>query len=90
MADFSSFETKEFDVVVSNPPYVNKNEIYNMQFDVTKHEPYEAIFADEEGLIWYKKIIQNLNKNHKCGQKVLFEIGLGQVEPVSNLSLIHI
>ena len=59
LADFSSFETKEFDVVVSNPPYVNKNEIYNMQFDVTKHEPYEAIFADEEGLIWYKKIIQN-------------------------------
>ena len=56
-----------------------------MQFDVTKHEPYEAIFADEEGLIWYKKIIQNLNKNHKCGQKVLFEIGLGQVEPVSNM-----
>ena len=85
LADFSSFGTKEFDVVVSNPPYVNKNEIYKMQFDVTKYEPYEAIFADEEGLIWYKKIIQNLNKNHKCGQKVLFEIGLGQADSVSNM-----
>ena len=85
LANFSSFETKEFDVVVSNPPYVNKNEMQDMQVDVTKYEPYEAIFADEKGLIYYKKIIQNLNKNHKCGQKVLFEIGLGQIEAVSNM-----
>ena len=85
LADFSSFETKEFDVVVSNPPYVNKNEIYSIQCDVINYEPYEAIFADEEGLICYKKIIQNLNKNRKYGQKVLFEIGLGQVKSVSNM-----
>ncbi len=96
LADFSTFNTKEFDVIVCNPPYVNKNDINNMQKDVTSYEPHQAIFADEEGLICYKKVIQNLNKNHKCGQKVLFEIGLGQTEAVSNLlknndfRLIHI
>ena len=46
--------------------------------------------------IQIKKIIHNLSKNHKCGQKVLFEIGLEQAEVVSNLlknndfKLIHI
>ncbi len=41
-------------------------------------------------------VINNLNNNYKCGQKVLFEIGLGQVEVVTNLlknndfRLIHI
>ena len=96
LADFSTFNTTEFDVIVCNPPYVNKNDINNMQKDITSYEPHQAIFADEEGFIHYKKVIQNLNKNHKCGQKVLFEIGLGQDEIVSNLlknndfKLIHI
>tara|TARA_B100000700_G_scaffold320835_1_gene418881 strand:- start:44 stop:892 length:849 start_codon:yes stop_codon:yes gene_type:complete len=85
LADFSTFKTTEFDVIVCNPPYVNKNEINNMQKDVTSYEPHKAIFADDEGFIYYKKIIQNLNKYHKCGQKVLFEIGPGQVEVVTNL-----
>ncbi len=83
--DFSTFNTTEFDVIVCNPPYVNKNDIQNMQKDVTSYEPHQAIFADEEGFIYYKKVIRNLNNNHKCGQKVLFEIGLGQAEVVSNM-----
>jgi len=85
LADFSEFNTTEFDVIVCNPPYVNKNDINNMQKDVTSYEPHQAIFADEEGFIYYKKVIHNLRKNHKCGQKVLFEIGIGQVELVTNL-----
>ena len=85
VADFSMFKTTEFDVIVCNPPYVNKNDINNMQKDVANYEPHQAIFAAEEGFIYYKNVIHNLNKNHKCGQKVLFEIGLGQAEVVSNL-----
>ncbi len=85
LADFVTFNTTEFDVIVCNPPYVNKNDIKNMQKDVTCYEPHQAIFADEKGFIYYKKIIRNLNNNHKCGQKVLFEIGLGQAEVVSNM-----
>ena len=96
LADFTEFNTTEFDVIVCNPPYVNKNDINNMQKDVISYEPHQAIFADEEGFIYYKKVIHNLKKNYKCGQKVLFEIGLGQVEVVTNLlknndfRLIHI
>ena len=96
LADFTEFNTTELDVIVCNPPYVNKNDINNMQKDVISYEPHQAIFADEEGFIYYKKVIHNLKKNYKCGQKVLFEIGLGQVEVVTNLlknndfRLIHI
>lgn len=96
LADFSSFKTLGYDVIVSNPPYVNRNDIDNLQKDVVCYEPHQAIFADEEGLIYYKKIIHNLNKNYKCGQKVVFEIGLGQAKAVIKLlknndfKLIHV
>ena len=85
LADFSSFETSEFDVIVCNPPYVNKNDLNKLQEDIVSYEPHQAIFADEEGFTYYKKVIQNLNKNYKCCQKVFFEIGLGQAEAVSKL-----
>ncbi len=83
--DFSTFKTKEFDIVICNPPYVNKSDINNIQKDIISYEPHEAIFAKEKGYFYYKKIIQNLNKNYKCGQKVLFEMGIGQLEIISNL-----
>ena len=85
LADFSSFETSEFDVIVCNPPYVNKNDLNKLQKDIVSYEPHQAIFADEEGFTYYKKVIQNLNKNYRCCQKVFFEIGLGQAEAVSKL-----
>ena len=85
LADFSSFETSEFDVIVCNPPYVNKNDLNKLQKDIVSYEPHQAIFADEEGFTYYKKVIQNLNKNFKCCQKVFFEIGLGQAESVIKL-----
>ena len=85
IADFSSFKTSKFDVIVCNPPYVNKNDIGNLQKDVSSYEPHQAIFADEEGFVYYKKIIHNLNKNHKCGQKVFFEIGFRQARLVAKL-----
>lgn len=85
LADFSSFETSEFDVIVCNPPYVNKNVLNKLQKDIVSYEPHQAIFADEEGFTYYKKVIQNLNKNYKCCQKVFFEIGLGQAKAVSKL-----
>tara|TARA_B100001029_G_C15055925_1_gene454380 strand:+ start:1519 stop:2367 length:849 start_codon:yes stop_codon:yes gene_type:complete len=85
LGDFSLLETAEFDVIICNPPYVNKNHIRNLQKDILKYEPYQALFADEGGFIYYKKIIHNLNKNYKYGQKVFFEIGIGQSEVVTNL-----
>ena len=85
LADFSTFETSKFDMIICNPPYVSTNDIGKLQEDIINYEPHNAIFADEEGFIYYKKIIHNLNKNHKCGQKVVFEIGLGQAESVSNI-----
>jgi len=85
LANFSSFETSKFDVIVCNPPYINKNDLNKLQKDIVSYEPHQAIFADEEGFTYYKKVIQNLNKNFKCCQKVFFEIGLGQAESVTKL-----
>jgi len=48
----------KFDIIVSNPPYVDKSEMQFMDEKVVKHEPHSSIFVDgNDNLIFYKKII---------------------------------
>ena len=49
----------KFDVIVSNPPYVDKSEILSIDDNVKKFEPHSAIFVEnDDNLIFYKKIIE--------------------------------
>jgi len=49
----------KFDLIVSNPPYVDKSEMQLMDESIVKYEPHSAIFVDgNDNLIFYKKIIQ--------------------------------
>lgn len=49
----------QFDLIISNPPYIPKSEIHTMDKHVTAHEPHLALFvADQEPCIFYKKIAQ--------------------------------
>lgn len=62
-----------YDIIISNPPYIPKNGY--VAKNVLKYEPHIALFADEEGIYFYKKIIKNnLNKLNKNGF-MAFEIG---------------
>lgn len=62
-----------YDIIISNPPYIPKNGY--VAENVLKYEPRIALFADEEGIYFYKKIIKNnLNKLNKNGF-MAFEIG---------------
>lgn len=74
--NFSASE-REFDVVVSNPPYVLKTEAKAMKENVLSYEPHAALFvSDDQPLIFYDKIAQ-LCKNQnllKKGGKLFFEI----------------
>ncbi len=67
--------SQQFDIIVSNPPYVRLQEKHQMKKNVTENEPETALFVDDENpLIFYEKIAQ-LAKNHliKNG-KLYFEI----------------
>lgn len=62
-----------YDIIISNPPYIPRNGY--VAENVLKYEPRIALFADEEGIYFYKKIIKNnLNKLNKNGF-MAFEIG---------------
>lgn len=83
---FSNIRVDEkFDIIISNPPYIPKNEMSELQIEVG-FEPNLALFAqDKKGVEFYEKIIMQapdfLNKNG-C---LIFELGIGQSEIVKEL-----
>ncbi|MDU2375063.1 peptide chain release factor N(5)-glutamine methyltransferase, partial [Anaerococcus vaginalis] len=80
---FSNIEEK-FDIIVSNPPYINKEDFEKLD-NKLYYEPQNALYGGEDGLYFYKKIIKNaknfLNKNGK----IYLEIGYDQKDSISNL-----
>ncbi len=75
---------KKYDCLISNPPYVKENEIVSPE---TKYEPKIALYAKEEGLEFYKHII-NISKNilNKNGS-LIFEIGSTQGKKIKDMIL---
>lgn len=79
---FSSIDS-EFDIIVSNPPYIPEREKKNLQSEVLLHEPHLALFADdEEGIGFYKKIIKESKIRLKSHGYVVFELGINQSDLV--------
>lgn len=80
---FSNIDDK-FDIIVSNPPYINKEDFEKLD-NKLYYEPQNALYGGEDGLYFYKKIIKNaknfLNKNGK----IYLEIGYDQKDSISNL-----
>lgn len=65
-------------IIVCNPPYINKN--FNLEINVKKFDPKTALFASDNGLFYYKKIIEIiLSKKNKVNY-LYFEIGYNQEE----------
>jgi len=69
------FIEKEFDIIVSNPPYVLESEKAVMQKNVLDYEPSLALFVDDaDPLLFYKKILEKGQNMLKMGGKYYFEI----------------
>jgi len=74
---FSSVEG-QYDVIVSNPPYIADSEEDQMDTSVIGFEPHLALFADDEGLALYKKMATDLLTYLKPNGQAFFEIGYQQ------------
>jgi release factor glutamine methyltransferase len=82
---YSNLSDKKFNFIISNPPYISPdNKIYMAQ-ETILYEPEHALFAVENGLINYRKIIFGLNNFLKNENKVFLEIGFNQAEEVINI-----
>ena len=77
-ADLFKYKSKEkFDILVSNPPYIDKSEIIDPK---TKYEPATALYANDFGMEYYKYMIDNYKLFLKDKFIMAFEIGYQQGE----------
>lgn len=81
---FEKIEEK-YDVIVSNPPYIQTGVIESLQEEVRLHDPYIALDGKEDGLFFYRRIIEDAKAYLEDGGWLLFEIGYDQAEPVTRL-----
>ena len=82
---FEDVADETFDVIVSNPPYIRSDEIPFLMPEVSEFEPHEALDGKEDGLFFYRKIIQESPDYLTDGGYLLFEIGYDQGWAVSSM-----
>jgi release factor glutamine methyltransferase len=82
---FSKLETRNFDFVISNPPYVGEFEEDQVQAEVRKHEPRNAVFAGPTGLEIIERLIPQARTGLKPGGWLVMEISGTIVERVEGL-----
>ncbi len=75
----------EFDVIVSNPPYIEENEYETLDKNVKDFEPVLALKAENNGFFFYEKIIEESFDYLKKGGILAFEVGYNQSERIRKL-----
>lgn len=75
----------KFDIIVSNPPYIESSVIPTLMPEVREHEPSLALDGSEDGLFFYREIIKKSHLFLKRGGMLFFEIGYNQAKQVSDM-----
>lgn len=76
---------EEFDLIVSNPPYIRTDLIETLMPEVRDHDPRMALDGTADGLYFYRRIIEESGKYLRRGGQLFFEIGHDQAEDVTSL-----
>ncbi len=80
-----SQEEKKFDLIVSNPPYIQSDVIPTLMEEVKAHEPMMALDGGEDGLDFYRQITEQAPAHLNGGGMLMFEIGYDQSDAVQEL-----
>ena len=75
----------KYDIIVSNPPYIRTEEIAKLMPEVQNFEPFDALDGKEDGLFFYRRIIEQAGEYLNPEGHLLFEISLDQGEDVSKM-----
>ena len=81
---FKNLKNMKFDIIVSNPPYIKKEDIQYLSEDIKK-EPQIALDGGYDGLDFYRKISKQAIDYFKFGSFLCFEIGYDQKEDVTEI-----
>ncbi|MDD3402730.1 MAG: peptide chain release factor N(5)-glutamine methyltransferase [Hespellia sp.] len=77
--------TGQFDLIVSNPPYIRTDVIEELQDEVKLHDPYIALDGKSDGLFFYRRMVEEAGRHLHPKGRLLFEIGFDQGKAVSGL-----
>ena len=83
ISDLFSNVNKKYDVIISNPPYISKNE--EIMDIVKNNEPHIALYADMNGLYYYDKILRECRNYLKDNFIIAFEIGYLEANDIINI-----
>ena len=75
----------EYDMLISNPPYIPSGEIPGLMEEVRSHDPVLALDGKEDGLFFYREITAQAGKYLRAGGWLMYEIGCDQGESVSKI-----
>ena len=84
-SDIDKFSSNKYDLIVSNPPYINKIEYNNLDLGVKDYEPIKALYGGIDGLRIIEKVIKKSKLILKNKGILALEIGKGQYYKVNNL-----
>lgn len=79
------YPDKKYDIIVSNPPYIESDVIQTLQTEVRDYEPHLALDGGADGLLFYRRIIEIAPKLLNKDGIIAFEIGYNQGEAVSSM-----
>ena len=75
----------KFDLIISNPPYISYKDKITIKDNVLKYDPHLALFAEEDGIYFYRKIIENAVHYLSKDGVIFFEIGYDQKDKILEL-----
>jgi release factor glutamine methyltransferase len=77
---------EQYDVIVSNPPYVSTAEMAALQIEVRDYEPVGALLGGEDGLDVVRALLTATEPSTARGAQLLIEVGAGQARTVIDLA----
>ena len=84
-SDIDNFSNGKYDLIISNPPYINKYDFKYLDKDVANFEPKLALYGGLDGLSEIRKVVKKSSELIKKNGKLILEIGFDQKNKVKNL-----
>jgi release factor glutamine methyltransferase len=77
------------DLIVSNPPYIRREDAVTLPPEVRDYEPHVALFADESGLQFYRRLFEEAVNELRSDGRLIVELGYDQRDRVTELAGLH-